>query len=43
MESKRKLRESIYLIGNTSYQIFGCKLPSIKQLLSVFFFTIYVK
>jgi len=40
MQSKTNIRRSIYLIGNTSHQLVGCKLPSNKQVLSVLFFNI---
>lgn len=40
MENKKNLRKSIYLIGNSSHQLVGCKLPSNKQVLSVLFFNI---
>jgi len=40
MESKVNIRKRIYLIGNSSHQLVGCKLPSNKQVLSVLFFNI---
>ncbi|XP_050546043.1 uncharacterized protein LOC126908175 [Daktulosphaira vitifoliae] len=40
METKRNSRKSIYLIGNSSHQLVGCKLPSNRQVLSVLFFNI---
>jgi len=40
MESKINLRKRIYLIGTSSHQLVGCKLPSNKQVLSVLFFNI---
>jgi hypothetical protein len=40
MESKINLRKPIYLIGTTSHQLTGCKLPSNKQVLSVLFYNI---
>jgi hypothetical protein len=40
MATKRHLRESIYLIGHTSHQLFGCKLPSNKEVLRVLFYNL---
>uniref|UniRef100_A0A2S2QNU3 Uncharacterized protein n=1 Tax=Sipha flava TaxID=143950 RepID=A0A2S2QNU3_9HEMI len=40
MQSKINICRSIYLIGTTSHQLVGCKLPSNKQVLSVLFFNI---
>ena len=40
MENKINIRRRIYLIGTSSHQLVGCKLPSNKQVLSVLFFNI---
>ncbi|KAE9539939.1 hypothetical protein AGLY_005191 [Aphis glycines] len=40
MDSKINIRRRIYLIGASSHQLVGCKLPSNKQVLSVLFFNI---
>lgn len=37
MTNKINLRENIYLIKHTTHQLFGCKLPSNKQVLRVLF------
>lgn len=37
MTDKINLRENIYLIKHTTHQLFGCKLPSNKQVLRVLF------
>lgn len=38
MDSRMVLRQNLYLIGDVSIQILGNKLPSILQVLKVFFF-----
>lgn len=40
VESKVNIRKRIYLIGYSSYQLVGYKLPSNKQVLLVLFFNI---
>lgn len=39
MDIKTRSRSQIYLVGTEFSQILGAKLPSIKQVLSVFFIT----
>lgn len=38
--TKRHFRENIYLIGHTSYQLVGYKLPSNKEVLKVLFYNL---
>jgi len=40
MTTKRLFRENIYLIGHTSHQLVGCKLPSNKEVLNVLFYNL---
>ncbi|XP_018787754.1 PREDICTED: uncharacterized protein LOC108968290 [Bactrocera latifrons] len=40
--STPRLREKIYLLGHYSNEIVGSKLPSVKQVLNVFFFNLRV-
>jgi len=40
MINNRHLRDNIYWIGHTSHQLFGCKLPSNKEVLKVLFYNL---